>query len=302
MSAMSNAGGGDCVISALPNRRTIPAGRSRAPRRLSGMLARAAGGGVQRYTCNQDCSDAFPLMTRPGVIRLQCRSLEAWAVPLDAADVLLPAVSDSSRMRMTHVPPEQLKAMEAESDRCATEPSDTRVDVLGCAHQALEIPGNLDVAAHDPARLPGLARALDHSDTDADAVADAVVLSACVQMPSPGAVEEAEQLLGRPVVSAAVCTAHQLLRASTLTPSPRARVIRSPAPAPGPRWRERPRPIAWEAGPCSSGSTGPSGRTASASRWGAAAGRAPAAGWGPGWGSAGRPTRRAPSAPVPVRR
>ncbi|WP_323187606.1 hypothetical protein [Streptomyces sp. NBC_00160] len=77
-------------------------------------------------------------------------------------------------------------------------------------HQALEIPDNLDVAAHDPARLPGLARAMEYAD------ADAVVLSACVQMPSLGAIEEAEQLLGKPVVSAAVCTAHQLLRALDL--------------------------------------------------------------------------------------
>ncbi|MDA5285306.1 Asp/Glu racemase [Streptomyces sp. Isolate_45] len=192
----------------------------------------------------------------------------------------------SSRMRMTHVTPEQLKAMDGDSDRCAVELSDARVDVLGYAclvaimsmgpgyhreaqerlhrrtvdnggpapvvtsagalvhglhtigarkiallapymrpltrtvvdylghegievldHRSLEIPDNLDVAAHDPARLPALARALDHAD------ADAVVLSACVQMPSLGAVEEAEQLLGKPVVSASICTAHQLLRA-----------------------------------------------------------------------------------------
>lgn len=195
----------------------------------------------------------------------------------------------SSRMRMTHVTPEQLRAMDADSDRCATELSDARVDVLGYAclvaimsmglgyhraseerlhtrtvenggpapvvtsagalvhglhtmgakkvvllapymrpltktvvdylthegievldHRALEIPDNLDVAAHDPAKLPGLARALDYAD------ADAVVLSACVQMPSLGAIEEAEQLLGKPVVSAAVCTAHQMLRALDL--------------------------------------------------------------------------------------
>lgn len=192
----------------------------------------------------------------------------------------------SSRMRMTHVTPEQLKAMDADSDRCADELSDARVDVLGYAclvaimsmglgyhreseirlggrtaangapapvvtsagalvqglhtlgarkvaliapymapltrtvvdylghegievldHVALEIPDNLDVAAHDPARLPGIAAALDHAD------ADAVVLSACVQMPSLGAVEDAEQRLGKPVVSAAICTAHQMLRA-----------------------------------------------------------------------------------------
>ncbi|MFJ9443626.1 Asp/Glu racemase [Kitasatospora sp. NPDC101235] len=192
----------------------------------------------------------------------------------------------SSRMRMTRVTPEQLRAMDAESDRCAAELSDARMDVIGYAclvavmatgpgyhreaerrlhlrtvengapapvvtsagalvaglrelgaakvamvtpylrplartvveylaaegievldHAALEIADNLDVAAHDPARLPAIARALAYTE------ADAVVLSACVQLPSLSAVEEAEQQLGKPVVSAAVCTAHQLLRA-----------------------------------------------------------------------------------------
>ncbi|NEW76633.1 Asp/Glu racemase [Streptomyces rapamycinicus] len=192
----------------------------------------------------------------------------------------------SSRMRMTRVTPEQLEAMDADSDRCALELSDAQVDVLGYAclvaimsmglgyhrasekrlhrqmldngapapvvtsagalvhglktlkaskvalvapymlpltqtvvaylehegievidYEALEIPDNLEVAAHDPKLLPGIARRLDYTR------ADAVVLSACVQMPSLAAIEEAEQLLGRPVVSAAVCTAHQMLRA-----------------------------------------------------------------------------------------
>jgi len=192
----------------------------------------------------------------------------------------------SSRMRMTHVTPEQLRSMDADSDRCAVELSDAAVDVLGYAclvaimsmgqgyhrvsqqrlhtrtiengtpapvvtsagalvnglhtlgakkialvapymrpltrtvvdylttegievldYAALEIPGNLDVAAHDPAKLPAIAKRLDHAD------ADAVVLSACVQMPSLSAIEEAEQLLGKPVVSASVCTVHQMLRA-----------------------------------------------------------------------------------------
>ncbi|GAA3027026.1 maleate cis-trans isomerase [Streptomyces lactacystinicus] len=192
----------------------------------------------------------------------------------------------SSRMRMTRVTPEQLRAMDAESDRCAAELSDARVDVIGYAclvavmatgpgyhrqaerrlhlrtvqngapapvvtsagalvaglhelgaakvamvtpylrplartvvdylaaegievldHAALEIADNLDVAAHDPALLPAIARGLAHAE------AEAVVLSACVQLPSLSAVEEAEQQLGKPVVSAAVCTTHQLLRA-----------------------------------------------------------------------------------------
>ncbi|MEV6425970.1 Asp/Glu racemase [Streptomyces sp. NPDC051662] len=192
----------------------------------------------------------------------------------------------SSRMRMTHVTPDQLRSMDADSDRCALELSDARVDVLGYAclvaimsmglgyhrvsekrlhrqtvrngapapvvtsagalvhglktlkatkvaliapymlpltrtvvaylehegiavidYEALEIPDNLEVAAHDHRLLPAIARRLDYTG------ADAVVLSACVQLPSLGAIDEAEQLLGRPVVSSAVCTAHQMLRA-----------------------------------------------------------------------------------------
>jgi maleate isomerase len=39
----------------------------------------------------------------------------------------------SARMRMKHVTKEELAAMDAESDRCALELSDARVDVLGYA-------------------------------------------------------------------------------------------------------------------------------------------------------------------------
>ncbi len=39
----------------------------------------------------------------------------------------------SSRMRMKHVTKEELAAMDADSDRCALELSDARVDVLGYA-------------------------------------------------------------------------------------------------------------------------------------------------------------------------
>ena len=39
----------------------------------------------------------------------------------------------SSRMRMKHVTKEELAAMDADSDRCAAELSDARVDVMGYA-------------------------------------------------------------------------------------------------------------------------------------------------------------------------
>ncbi|MFF4596112.1 maleate cis-trans isomerase family protein [Amycolatopsis sp. CA-161197] len=97
---------------------------------------------------------------------------------------------------------------------------------------ALEIPDNLEVAAHDPRKLVPLARDLDHSG------ADAVVLSACVQMPSLASIDIVENELGKPVLSASIATAHQMMRALGL-----------PAVAPGAgallsgRYAESPYPV-----------------------------------------------------------
>ncbi|MCP2251566.1 maleate isomerase [Prauserella aidingensis] len=72
---------------------------------------------------------------------------------------------------------------------------------------SLEVPDNLEVGRLDQANLPGIARGL-HRDG-----AEAVVLSACVQMPSLDAVEAVEQELGLPVVTAATATAFETLTA-----------------------------------------------------------------------------------------
>lgn len=191
----------------------------------------------------------------------------------------------SARMRMKHVTKDELAAMDAQSDRCALELSDARVDVLGYAclvaimamghgyhresqarlhqvtvdnaapapvvssagalvealgvlkakrialvapymkpltamvidyiqaegvevvtHRALEISDNLAVAAHDPARLPGIVAELETSDVDA------IVLSACVQMPSLGSVAKVEALTGKPTLTAAVATTYRMLK------------------------------------------------------------------------------------------
>ncbi|MEZ5708108.1 MAG: Asp/Glu racemase [Blastomonas sp.] len=71
---------------------------------------------------------------------------------------------------------------------------------------ALEIPDNLEVAAQDPANLLSHYRKLDLSGIDA------LVLSACVQMPSLPSVQKVEDELGLPVVSAAVCTTYRMLK------------------------------------------------------------------------------------------
>jgi maleate isomerase len=197
----------------------------------------------------------------------------------------------SSRMRMRKVVKEELAAMDAESDRCAVELSDARVDVLGYAclvaimamgpgyhrvsqqrltqrtaengapapvitsagalvdalkvmkarrvvvvapymlpltqividyirnedhdvidYRALEIPDNLEVGRHDAARLPEIAQQLKYAE------ADAIVLSACVQMPSLSAIAKVEAMTGKPVVTAAVATTYMMLKALGLEP------------------------------------------------------------------------------------
>jgi len=191
----------------------------------------------------------------------------------------------SSRMRMRQVTEKELKAMDRDSDRCALELSDARVDVLGYAclvaimsmgkgyhresearlHKvtsdngsptpvvtsagalvdglrvlkakrialiapymkpltklvcdyveaegievldsiSLEIADNLKVGALDPLGLVDIAKNLKTKG------ADAVVLSACVQMPSLPAIATVEERCGLPVVSSAICTTYQMLR------------------------------------------------------------------------------------------
>jgi len=197
----------------------------------------------------------------------------------------------SSRMRMKTVQKEELAAMDAESDRCATELSDARVDVLGYAclvaimamgkgyhrvsqerlrqrtaenggdapvitsagalvdalgvikakrialvapymkpltklvveyiehegievvdYRALEIPDNLEVGRHDVRNLPGIVAQLDTSGVDA------IVLSACVQMPSLAVVPQVEAMTGKPVITAAIATTYALLKSLNLEP------------------------------------------------------------------------------------
>ncbi len=71
---------------------------------------------------------------------------------------------------------------------------------------ALEIPDNVEVGRQDPRRLLEIYKRLDRSGIDA------LVLSACVQMPSLAAIDPVEQECGVPVVSAAVCTAYRILK------------------------------------------------------------------------------------------
>lgn len=191
----------------------------------------------------------------------------------------------SSRMRMKKVEKAELEAMDRDSDRCAIELSDARVDVLGYAclvaimsmgfgyhrtseqrlhaqtaangapapvvtsagalvdalhalgakrislvcpymkpltklvvdyiehegvevhdHIALEIPDNLEVGRQDPERLIQIQQRLDRTGIDA------LVLSACVQMPSLAAIDRVERQSGVPTLSASIATTWQMLK------------------------------------------------------------------------------------------
>ena len=77
---------------------------------------------------------------------------------------------------------------------------------------SLNVTDNRAVGRLDPAALVGLT---DHLDL---AEADALVLSACVQMPSLPSIEAAEQRTRLPTLSAATATARGILRALDLVP------------------------------------------------------------------------------------
>ncbi|MEU4450644.1 maleate cis-trans isomerase [Nocardioides sp. NPDC023903] len=76
--------------------------------------------------------------------------------------------------------------------------------------RALEVEDNREVGCIPGDRVMEAARSLDLADVDA------LVISACVQMPSLPLVETAEQELGVPVLSAATAGAYSILRAAGL--------------------------------------------------------------------------------------
>ncbi len=198
----------------------------------------------------------------------------------------------SSRMRMQKVTKEELAAMDRDSDRCALELADARVDVLGYAclvaimsmgrgyhriaeqrlhgrtveaggpapvvtsagalvdglkalgakkisllapymkpltamvidyieHEgievvdaiSLEIADNLEVGRQDPLAPAEISKRLKTSGVDA------VVASACVQMPSLASVQLIEDRTGLPVLSSSVATTFMMLKALGLKAS-----------------------------------------------------------------------------------
>ena len=78
---------------------------------------------------------------------------------------------------------------------------------------SLEISDNLEVGARDPRAPIDISRRLNTANCDA------VVISACVQMPSLASVQPVQDRLGLPVVSSSVCTTWRMLKALNLTAS-----------------------------------------------------------------------------------
>lgn len=72
---------------------------------------------------------------------------------------------------------------------------------------SLEVQDNVAVGRLNPHDLPAISRDLDRRG------ADAVILSACVQMPSLPVVQAVEDELGVPVITAATATAYETLQA-----------------------------------------------------------------------------------------
>jgi maleate isomerase len=77
---------------------------------------------------------------------------------------------------------------------------------------SLEVSDNLEVGRLNPLNLLEHVKRLDFSD------ADAVVLSACVQMPSLAAIQQVEDMIGKPVLSAATATVYRILKKLELAP------------------------------------------------------------------------------------
>lgn len=77
---------------------------------------------------------------------------------------------------------------------------------------SLSVANNLEVGRLDTARLPDHVAKLNLSG------ADGLILSACVQMPSLAAVQKVQDAVGIPVITAATCTAREIMIALGLEP------------------------------------------------------------------------------------
>jgi maleate isomerase len=128
-----------------------------------------------------------PVMTSAGALVTGLKRLGARRISL-----LAPYVKSLTRLVVDYIEHEGIEVIDAAS---------------------FEIPDNLEVGRRDPQLLLEDVKRLNIAG------ADAVVLSACVQMQSLPAIQAAEDRLGIPVTSTAVCTVHQMLSCLGLEPA-----------------------------------------------------------------------------------
>jgi maleate isomerase len=133
-------------------------------------------------------------------IREQLRDREGLPAIVTSADALLEAIGALKAQRVALVMPYMKSLAKKVVDYLEAE----RIEVTDWV--ALEEPDNAAVARIQGSRILAAAHTLDL------AKADALVLSACVQMPSLPLIEVAETELGLPVLSASTATAFTVLR------------------------------------------------------------------------------------------
>ncbi|WP_280155579.1 Asp/Glu racemase [Piscinibacter sp. XHJ-5] len=151
---------------------------------------------------------------KPGLLETQAR-LTARAASCDtaapaivsSAGALVTALQWLGARRIAMIAPYRRSL----TDRVAATLAECGVQVV--QSRSLEVVDNAAVGRLDAAKLLSLAAQLDFSGSDA------LVISACVQMPSLDVVEEAEQRLGLPVLSAATASVFALLRLLGIPPA-----------------------------------------------------------------------------------
>ncbi len=140
--------------------------------------------------------------------RLAARAATPSGTPpvITSAGALVTALRHLKAERVTLLAPYR-KELTA---RVAATLADCGIDVQ--SSRSLEVVDNLQVGRLDPRKLLTIAAQMDLAGSQA------LVLSACVQMPSLGVIEEAEQRFGLPVISAATASAFELLHLLDIEP------------------------------------------------------------------------------------
>ena len=134
---------------------------------------------VRLHQCTVDNGGAAPVVTSAGALIEGLKAIGARKV-----SIIAPYMKPLTKLVIEYIENENIEVIDSIS---------------------LEIHDNLKVGARDPSAPAEIWRKLNVANVDA------IVASACVQMPSLASIPIIEAASGLPVVSSAVCTAHQML-------------------------------------------------------------------------------------------